>query len=158
MIGWFAEYKEVIAGLAGITTAIGLLVTSFALVIAAIQIREQRQLNRAHAVYEMQRDARELGWQLMGDPELARAVYGNVPDKGKAAIATAINYYSAVFQMWQHSVLDDHLWELFANDFAQLLKLDQACKQWNETKNNFDTRFVNEMEQRITNESRREEP
>jgi hypothetical protein len=60
--------------------------------------------------------------------------------------------------MWQHSVLDDHLWELFANDFAQLLELDRACKQWNETKNNFDTRFVNEMEQRITNESRREEP
>jgi hypothetical protein len=154
MIEWFDNNKDVIAGLAGVATAIGLLVTSLALVIAAIQIREQRQLNRAHAVYEMQRDARELAWQLMSDPVLACAVYGSIPDKEKAAIATVINYYSAAFQMWQHRVLDDHLWELFAKDFAKMLEVDRPQKQWNATKEGFDSRFVDDIESRIKRRTR----
>ncbi len=153
MIKWFADYKDVIAGIAGIATAIGLLVTSVALVVAAIQIREQRQLNRANAVYAIRSDARELAWQLISDPTLARAVYGDIPDKGRAAI----DYYSAVFQMWQHGVLNDHLWELFATDFAKLLKLDQPRMQWKTTKLSFDSHFVGDLEPRITG-SKREAP
>jgi hypothetical protein len=150
MIEWFAYHKDVIAGIAGVATAIGLVVTSLALVVATVQIRQQRQLNRAHTVYDMQRDARELAWQLMSDPILAHAVFGDVPDKGKAAIASAINYYSAVFQMWQHKVLSDHLWNLFATDFAKMLELDRSRLQWDATKASFDRRFVDDMEARIT--------
>jgi hypothetical protein len=156
MIKWFAEYKDVIAGLAGIATAIGLLITSFALVVAAIQIREQRQLNRAHAMYEIQRDARELTGQLMGDPVLAGAVFGTIPNKQNVAIGTVINYYSAAFQLWQHGVLDDHLWELLANDFAKMLAVDQPQKQWNATKEGFDSRFRKDIESRIQGAHTRE--
>jgi hypothetical protein len=159
MVKWFAEYKDVIAGFAGIATAIGLAVTSAALVVAAFQIRGQRQLNRASAVYEIQRDAWEFTWQLISDPILARAVYGKTPDKERVAVATAINYYSAAFQMWQYRVLDSHLWGLLASDLAKmLLKSDQLHRQWDETKANFDPRFVHDMEPRITRESTREEP
>jgi hypothetical protein len=62
--------------IAGIATAIGLLVASVGLVVAPIQIREPHQLNRANDVDEIQSDARQLAWQLMSDPVLAGAVYG----------------------------------------------------------------------------------
>jgi hypothetical protein len=156
MIRWFTDYRDIIAGIAGIATAIGLLVTAVALVVAAIQIREQRWLNRANAVYEIQSDARELAWQLINDPILATAVYGDAPDKKQAAIGTTINYYSAVFQMWQHRVLDDYLWGLLAMDFIKILGLDQFQTQWAATKGSFDPRFVDDIEQRISNGSRRE--
>jgi hypothetical protein len=119
MVKWFAEYKDVIAGIAGIATAFGLLVTSAALVVAAIQIREERQLNRASTVYKIQRDAREFAWQLISDPILARAVFGKNPDKERAAVATAINFYSTAFQMWQYRLLDGHLWRLLASDLGE---------------------------------------
>jgi hypothetical protein len=158
MVNWFAEYKDVIAGIAGIATAVGLAVTAAALVVAAVQIRGQRQLNRASAVYEIQRDAREFAWQLISDPILAGAVYGKTPDKGRVAVATAINYYSAAFQMWQYRVLDAHLWGLLASDLANLLRSEQLRRQWDETKANFDPRFVRDMEPRITRENTREGP
>jgi hypothetical protein len=149
MIEWFAAYKDVLAGVAGIATATAFLVASVTLVVTAFQIRGQRQLSRATAVYQIQSDARALAWQLLSDPDLARAVYGRLPDKQKAAIATAINYYSAVFQMRQYEVLDDHLWNLFAMDFAALLESEQPRKQWAATKKNFDRRFVVDIDSRM---------
>ena len=148
VINWFTHYKDVIAGVAGIATAVGLLATSVAIFLAAIQIREQRRLNRANAVYEVQRDARQFAWQLLDDPMLATAVYGKAPDKSRAAIATAINFYSSVFQMRQHGVLNEYLWRLFAEDFMKMLEREQPKKQWNDSLDSFDACFVADIQRR----------
>lgn len=148
MIDWFTHYKDVISGIAGIATAVGLLATSVAISLAAIQVREQRRLNRANAIYEVQRDAREFAWQLINEPALAAAVYGRQPDKGKAAIASAFNFYSAVFQMRQHGVLNERLWNFFADDFRRMLEGDRPKKQWASSKEHFDPRFVTDIQSR----------
>ena len=147
---WFTDYKDVIAGIAGIATAIGLIATALALAVGAMQIRQQRHLARAQAVYEIQRDAREMTWLLVKEDSLAEAVYGGVPDKRKVAIGTSINFYSAAFQMWKDSVLDDALWNLFAEDLVDILQGPEALTQWLRAKDKeaFDKKFVEDVERR----------
>jgi hypothetical protein len=60
--------------------------------------------------------------------------------------------------MWQYRVLDARLWGLLASDLANLFKSEQLRRQWDETKANFDPRFVQDMEPRITRENTREAP
>ncbi len=142
MVEWFVRYKDVIGGIAGLATAVGLIATATAITLAAVQIRQQRELSRAQAAYEVQRDAREFAWQLLADATLATAVFGSEPDKGRAAVATVINFYSAVFQMRKHGVLGDPIWTLFAAELTGMLQREQARQIWDDVKGSFDPAFV----------------
>lgn len=142
MVDWFVRYKDVIGGIAGLATAIGLLATAAAISLAAVQIRQQRELSRAQAAYEVQRDAREFAWQLIADATLATAVFGREPDKGRAAIASVVNFYSAVFQMWRHGVLGSPIWTLFEGELTAMLQREEAREIWDEIKGGFDPAFV----------------
>ncbi len=145
---WFTENADLITGVCGIATAIGLLATAAALLVAALQLRDQRRLNRATTVYQIQQDARAMAIHLLADPLQAEAVFGRQPDLGKAAIASVINFYSAAFQMHLHRVLDDDSWDRLAEDFLVLFGNARAHDQWSASRASFDRRFVNEIDLR----------
>jgi len=149
MTEWFTDYKDVIAGFASFATIVGLLATAAAIVVAAIQLNLQRLQNKAQAMYEIQRDARAEAWRLLADDSLARAVYGQIPDKGRAAVASALNFYSAAFQMRQHRVLDDRLWRLLASELPDLLAPVENRRLWERIKKGFDQNFVREVAIRV---------
>ncbi|MFC7724201.1 hypothetical protein ACFQW6_03720 [Nocardioides sp. GCM10028917] len=146
---WFTDYKDVIAGFAGIATAIGLLATATAIAVAALQLRDQRRLNRATAVYQVQQDARAMAAALLESPARAKAVFGRQPPAGKAAIASVINFYSAVFQLRQYQVLDADTWEPFAKDFLVMFESEGSRAQWDKSKSSFDPTFVADIERRL---------
>lgn len=156
---WFADYNDLIAGVSGIATAIGLLAAAAALLVAALQLREQRRLNRATTAYQIQQDARALASHLLSDAARADAVFGRQPDVGAAAIASVINFYSAVYQMHQHHVLNDRSWERLAEDFLQMFGNERAHAQWDASKQSFDDGFVADIDSRwaITNTTTEEE-
>lgn len=146
---WFTENKDTISGIAGMATTIGLLATSIALVVATTQLRRQRQLSKAQAIYEIQRDARDASWRLASDDVLYQSVSGKPADKAGVAIGTSINFYAAAFQMWQHGVMEKELWNLLARELVGMLELQKPKQRWSDAKELYDSRFVKDIDDRV---------
>ena len=133
MTQWFADNKDAISGLSDFAGMIALFATAIALGITAYQVYRNIAFNKAKAIYEIHRDARETTTSIFSDPVVYKGIFGVELDDGakvRSAWGQVFNFYAAVYQQWRLDVIDDRLWEQFEREINQFLIQDDGRERW----------------------------
>lgn len=142
--GWFSKHKDLIAGLSGMTIMLALFTTAIALFITAREVSRNIRMNKAKAMYEIQRDARESSRLLREDEVVAKEIFGaelNDEARVRAAVRQIINFYGSVFQL-RGAPLDEQMWIPFEKELYVFFQLPMAQQHWQEVKELCDPDYV----------------
>ena len=152
--GWFSENKDVIDGVSSIATLVSVIVAAIALAFTGRQVRRNIRTNRAKAIYEIQRDAREAGRLMRTDSVVAKEIFDIDPNRGGGAEAAArqiFNFYASVFQ--QKDLVGDEYWNLFENELSELFQRPSVRDYWEKVKRLHDADYVRRVDKLVSRAS-----
>jgi hypothetical protein len=135
-LAWLTAHGAVIQTGSQFLSCIGVFLAVVAIGVNAYQVRKTRFQNRATAIYNVYKDARDVNLKLIGEPKSE--------DKDRVLIWTALSVYASAYPFHYFRVFDRKNWEPLESDMKKLFKKypSRAKSDFEKYRNEYDPRFV----------------
>jgi len=130
--GFLGSNESAITAIAGIATAVGVL-------LAAISLKSSERQVEATTVYNIQKDARDLLEKIRNDPEVfdylrsyneTNSYSSNVVQKAQTDVVLIIQFYSSVYNQHRDGILSDKFWQPFSEEMCDFIRSPVVAKFW----------------------------
>jgi len=134
------RFEKEITAIAGVATALGIISGAIGLMLTSCQLSDTRKTFEAGTVYNLQKDGRELAWDIKkNSPEAYDYIFryiatNNYPETTKSnsipAIAKIIQFYSSVYNQHIDGVLSERYWPPFAAEICDVIRRPPIATYW----------------------------